>query len=184
MSSSSESRRKVFKPVVKFPVEDPRQIRSAGFCFVEKEDVLDQMLDDDAICRTRVMRADLTAADNEYKMKCTNYSRRLETDSLRLTKNCRAIEAPQIDQTKKASIYSRDKTNQQPKESKYITLMEGITKSMDLLDSIDKNMSLMEETKRNKCRRQFEEWNMQVHGSIQVNKSRPDIQRNIVPNYT
>ena len=90
MSSSSESRRKVFKPVVKFPVEDPRQIRSAGFCFVEKEDVLDQMLDDDAICRTRVMRADLTAADNEYKMKCTNYSRRLETDSLRLTKNCRA----------------------------------------------------------------------------------------------
>ena len=165
MSSRCEYRKTVCKEVVKFPVEDPRKIRSAGFCFVEKEDVLNEMLDDDTIYRTQVMRADFIAADN--RLRSANSVSRLGNENPRVAKSCQAVVALN-DQTKKTSIYADVKTNQRQKESKYATLMEGITQSIDLLDSIDKNMSLMEETKRNKCRHQFEEWNTQVHGSIQA----------------
>lgn len=165
MRSRCEYRKTVCKQVVKFPVEDPRKIRSAGFCFVEKEDVLDEMLDDDAIYRTRVMRADLAAADDKFR-NAKSISK-LGNENPRLARSYQA-EMASNDQTKKNPIYSDTKTNQQRKGSKYATLMEGITQSIDLLDSIDKNISLMEETKRNKCRHQFEEWNTQVHGSIQA----------------
>ena len=165
MRSRCEYRKTVCKQVVKFPVEDPRKIRSAGFCFVEKEDVLNEMLDDDAIYRTQVMRTDFIAADN--RLRTANSISRQGNENPRSLKSCQAV-LVLTDQTKKTSIYADVKTNQRHKESKYATLMEGITQSIDLLDSIDKNMSLMEETKRNKCRHQFEEWNTQVHGSIQA----------------
>lgn len=53
------------------------------------------------------------------------------------------------------------------KEKEFPLLLERIDKATDALNSIDHELQLADEAKRNKIRRQFEEWNSNVHGTIQ-----------------
>lgn len=54
------------------------------------------------------------------------------------------------------------------KEKKFPQILAAVDRSKSFLDEVDKEMSLAEEAKRNKIRRQFEDWNTNVHGEIQV----------------
>ena len=54
------------------------------------------------------------------------------------------------------------------KEKLFPVLMTNVNKATAFLDTIDKDINLFDETKNNKIRRQFEDWNSNVHGSIQV----------------
>lgn len=162
-----DSRRIVRKEKIKFPVEDSRLSRSAGNCYVEKEDVLEDMLDDDALERTRAIRACQTNVRHSNNLNghslgsLSRHSRQNE----RFREN---LDAHQLSVSMIKSTQKRSQKVQLKKDALYASLVMDISESMNLLDSIDQNIYLIEETKRNKTRRQFEEWNSQVHGSIQV----------------
>lgn len=48
-------------------------------------------------------------------------------------------------------------------------LLNNVDKATNFLNDIDKELKLVDESKYNKTRRQYEEWNTNVHGEIQVN---------------
>lgn len=52
------------------------------------------------------------------------------------------------------------------REALFPVLLANVEKSKAFLSTVEKEMDLAEEAKRNKVRRQFEEWNTQVHGTI------------------
>jgi hypothetical protein len=167
---NGNSRRIIRKEKINFPVEDPRLSRSAGNCYVEKDDVLEDMLDDDALERTRAIRACQTS--NRPCSKLNDHS--LGSTSHRSRQKGRGrddLDAHQLSAPMMKSAQKQSQKVQQKKDALYSTLVLDISESMNLLDSIDQNLYLIEETKRNKTRRQFEEWNSQVHGSIQVSIS-------------
>lgn len=51
--------------------------------------------------------------------------------------------------------------------NRFTNLNDNVDESGIFLDAIDKNLSLHDESERNKTRRQFEDWNTNVHGKIQ-----------------
>jgi hypothetical protein len=53
------------------------------------------------------------------------------------------------------------------KDKEFARLQSDMKESLDFLDSVDRELNLVNETKRTKVRRQFEDWNKNVHGSIQ-----------------
>jgi len=53
------------------------------------------------------------------------------------------------------------------KEQKFSIIMSNVEKATSFLDEVDREMQLVDEAKRNKVRRQFEDWNTNVHGEIQ-----------------
>ena len=57
------------------------------------------------------------------------------------------------------------KSTQSDKE--FARLQDCMKDSLSFLDEIDRELNLVDETKRTKTRRQFEDWNKNVHGKIQ-----------------
>eukprot|EP01031_Cornospumella_fuschlensis_P038851 gene38851-47252_t len=53
------------------------------------------------------------------------------------------------------------------KEREFPELLAKVDRAREFLGTIEKEMELADEAKRNKVRRQFEEWNTNVHGVIQ-----------------
>lgn len=156
---------------IKFPVVDSKIQRAGGNMFVEKEDVLEDMLDEEAIERTRTIRAGLYKKKYDENLNEHNYvptSTSSNEISKQLLKERLALEAHQNDLAMKKNIQKQIQNTANKKEQTFTSLVSDIEDSMSFLDSIDKNMILMEETKKSKIRRQFEDWNTQVHGGIQV----------------
>lgn len=54
------------------------------------------------------------------------------------------------------------------KDKMFPVLLDRVDKAARYLDNIEKEMKLFEEAKNNKIRRQYEDWNTNVHGEIQV----------------
>eukprot|EP01038_Epipyxis_sp_PR26KG_P012195 gene12195-16338_t len=52
-------------------------------------------------------------------------------------------------------------------EQRFPVLLTKVDNANTFLNAIEKDINLHEETQRNKTRRQFEEWNLNVHGDIQ-----------------
>ncbi|CAM9328067.1 unnamed protein product, partial [Ectocarpus fasciculatus] len=67
----------------------------------------------------------------------------------------------------KKAIERSIKNKHKKQEQKFDTLTRDIVEAKDLLDSIDESLALQDEAARNKTRRQFEDWNVNVHGKIQ-----------------
>eukprot|EP00605_Chrysophyceae_sp_TOSAG23-4_P001949 GSChrysophyteH1.ASY1.ANO1.2159.1 assembled CDS len=53
------------------------------------------------------------------------------------------------------------------KDKMFADLQSSLNDSLDFLDEVDRDLSLVDETRRTKTRRQFEDWNRNVHGKIQ-----------------
>ena len=53
------------------------------------------------------------------------------------------------------------------KDKEFAKLQNDMRESLNFLDSVDRELNLVNETKRTKVRRQFEDWNQNVHGAIQ-----------------
>ena len=156
---------------IKFSLIDPKMQKAGGNMFVEKEEILEDMLDDEAIEKTRTIRAGLNQKNYENNSNghqsefVANKSNEI---SKQLLKDRLALEAYQSDLAMKKNIQKQIQNTANKKEQVFTNLVSDIGDSMAFLDSIDKNMILMEETKKSKTRRQFEDWNTQVHGGIQV----------------
>lgn len=171
LTMGAKSRNNSCKERIKFPVKDPRMMKTVGNVYVEKDDILEDMLDEEALDRTRTIRAGLTGKQYNGNFNAQSFAATAPNEmSKQIMNERRALEAHQIEEAMKKSIQKQIQNVVNKKEQMYSTLVSDIEESMSFLDSIDKNMALMEETKRNKTRRQFEDWNTQVHGSIQVSQ--------------
>lgn len=133
-----------------------------GMVFVENQNILQDMIEDEVIglsSRHQVLQK------NSRNKKPLRPSKNSQFDLLKEEKKMKNLK------TEAALKQSLDNMQQQKinrKEKKFPALMVKIDNSVSFLDSIDKDINLIEETKMNKIRRQFEEWNSNVHGSIQV----------------
>lgn len=54
------------------------------------------------------------------------------------------------------------------KDKMFPVVLDRVDKATRYLDNIEKEMKLFEEARNNKIRRQYEDWNTNVHGEIQV----------------
>jgi len=54
------------------------------------------------------------------------------------------------------------------KDKQFPVVMDKVDKASKFLEGIERDMKLFEEAKNNKTRRQYEDWNINVHGEIQV----------------
>jgi hypothetical protein len=76
-------------------------------------------------------------------------------------------EANRLDIEMKKAVERSIKTGRMKIEKRFNHNFEDIVTAMDLLDTIDQDLELQREAQRNKCRRQFEEWEKNVYGRIQ-----------------
>ena len=169
IATARAKRRVICKEKVDFPVQDWRISRSIGLCHVEKYDILVEMLEDGAYDETRSDKVEFTS--HHQKLGERNQIRNSSSDRSMMRQNPqeqRDLEISHIEQLKKMSITKRNETAQRKKDVMFSNLVKDVAESVDLMDSIDKSISWTEETKRNKSRRLFEDWNSRVHDPIKV----------------
>lgn len=70
-------------------------------------------------------------------------------------------------QETKRNVEKSMRRAKQLKAHRFKELDDDIERCLDFLDIVDKNISLHEEAELNKVKRQFGEWNVNVHGRIQ-----------------
>lgn len=68
----------------------------------------------------------------------------------------------------KQNIQKALEMKNEKQERIFPVLMSNLDRATSFLDVIDRDINLHDETQQNKVRRQFEDWNTTVHGSIQV----------------
>lgn len=158
------------KAVIKFPVEDSRRLnKTTGSVFVDKSETLEEMLDAEALEKTRQIRTGgIVRLDDGSRFSSVSAMSSAEIQK-KLADERRQQEAYHTEQLVKQYVEKSIHERTVQKERKFIHLVHDVEQSMSLLDSVDKSLNMIEETKRNKTRRQFEEWNTQVHGKIQDN---------------
>ncbi|KAJ1401295.1 hypothetical protein B484DRAFT_338977 [Ochromonadaceae sp. CCMP2298] len=67
----------------------------------------------------------------------------------------------------KLNIQKSIERENEKQERIFPVLLSNLDKATNFLDTIEKEINLHDETQKNKVRRQFEDWNTTVHGSIQ-----------------
>ena len=85
-----------------------------------------------------------------------------------LLRQRRELETKQKDMLLKQNIEKHFLEAREKQEREFPIIMDRVDKANHFLDKIDADLNLISETKKNKTRRQFEDWNLQVHGTIQV----------------
>jgi len=93
-------------------------------------------------------------------------------DHNRMLKDQLASRSKQSDATTKMNIQKAMQSRAIKQEKEFNRLCTSISDAKAFLSLVDKNLELHDETNRNKTRRQFEDWNTNVHGNIQVNISK------------
>jgi hypothetical protein len=85
-----------------------------------------------------------------------------------LLKARKAVENAQAEVAMKRNLEKSITRSFEKQEELFPVLLSNVDRATQFLDTIDKELTLFDETKRNKTRRQFEDWNNNVHGVIQV----------------
>jgi hypothetical protein len=133
---------------------------SPGKVFVEKPDVLNDIIDSvDTKARTNAFHRTINV--NELQ----NATNTLQNNLLKEEKLKMELQTESIMKQNIKKSLEREKAKQ---EKMFPVLLENVEKAQRFLDTIDKDIFLHDETEQNKTRRQFEDWNFNVHGSIQV----------------
>lgn len=91
-----------------------------------------------------------------------------ENDHTKLLKEQEKQRAHQTELIMQQNIQKSLERKNEKQERMFPVLMSNLDKATSFLDIIDKDINLHDETQQNKIRRQFEDWNAVVHGSIQV----------------
>lgn len=76
-------------------------------------------------------------------------------------------EAKRLDIETKKAVERSIKTGRLKVEKRFNRNFDDIVTAMELLETIDQDLEMQREAHRNKCRRQFEEWENNVYGRIQ-----------------
>jgi hypothetical protein len=141
-----------------------------GQVFVEKANRLEEMLEDES----RHLNSRSTAGSSRRRVRKIVERRDIEEkEGINKIKARELLSASYIRtaQETQRNIERSVKRNKDKKSQKFIDLNEDIDRCLDFLDVVDKNISLHDEAELNKVKRQFGEWNLNVHGRIQDNIS-------------
>lgn len=148
-------------------LSDPPNTKNASKeakVFVEKPEVLDDLINsyhDES--PSRPSRSRLFDSQNSvYSVKSTDtHAKLLKERQQKLNAHTESILKQNV---QKALEISYEK-----QERMFPVLLENVEKATKFLDTIDRDINLHDETQKNKVRRQFEDWNSTVHGTIQKN---------------
>lgn len=142
---------------------------SGGKVFVERADRLEEMLEDPQ-SSSRNSHSGGSRRVRKIKQQESNKKNNEDINKLK-ARELLAVANAKTDQETQRNIERTIKRNIENKTQKFIDLNNDIDRCLDFLDVVDKNLSLHEEAERNKVKRQFGEWNTNVHGKIQDNIS-------------
>lgn len=138
--------------------------------FVENYDILEDIIADsnaNTSNNNKYSQRKSSSRNNSYR-KTDRILSSVELNS-KLLREQMEIKLQQDDAQMKRQLKEALMKRSEDRDTRFKNLMSSIESSKDTLKSIDKNLDLHFETKRNKVRRQFEEWNSNVHGKIQMN---------------
>ncbi len=137
--------------------------------YVEKPDVLEEILADISINdrprgRTTPSRMRRTHNDGHHDNGPHHEFSIAEKMHREMVLKQYQQEDAQMQRMVKKAIQKREND----RDAKFKKLMNDMDSAQTTLKSVDKTIDLHFESKRNKMRRQFEDWNVNVHGKIQV----------------
>ena len=142
--------------------------------FVEKPEILDDLLNDIDI-NNRSSRKYKSIVSSSSSPLSKNINQEISSQSLTASEIQKQLLFEQIKNDKKIqenmtknNIQKALLKKQEKQENRFKQLSSNIEKSLQLLDNVDKDLDLYKETHRTKVRRQFEDWNTNVHGKIQM----------------
>lgn len=132
-----------------------------GKVFVEKPEVLDDIIDslDQQIWTTHGSESHSVSAKSKQS---------IQNDHIHLLRAQQKQRTLQTEAIMKQNIQKSLERQNEKQERLFPLLLSNLDKATSFLDTIEKDISLHDETQKNKVRRQFEDWNTTVHGSIQV----------------
>mmetsp|Transcript_11596 Transcript_11596/g.17620 ORF Transcript_11596/g.17620 Transcript_11596/m.17620 type:complete len:328 (-) Transcript_11596:118-1101(-) len=147
-----------------------RLAKTDGNIFIEKVEKFEDMIDiDESGSRNntpgksgrgsrrgpRNGRSGLAVTESSAEFKKIKTRERLQQEHMRT-----AVET-------KKNVEKSMKRAVDKKQRRFMHLTNDIEQCQQFLDTVDKSLSLHDEGARNKTRRQFEDWNANVHGKIQ-----------------
>lgn len=153
--------------------------KATGAMYVEKEGLFEKFLEDDEPASSadsvggRSMRSQ---ADRSVRSNASKGSRKMRgmmdggmglgSDSLK--ESSMALSGTSASDMKAKALLERARIRAiHKKDKEFARLQDDMKDSLDFLDTVDRELNLVNETKRTKTRRQFEDWNQNVHGAIQ-----------------
>ena len=152
---------------------------ATGAMYVEKEDLFEKFLEDDEPASSadsiggKSMRSQ---ADRSVRSSVSKGSRKLRSrmdsgmdiGSHSLRESSVASSGTSASEMKAKAMLERSRIRAiHKKDKEFAKLQEDLKDSLNFLDSVDRELNLVNESKRTKTRRQFEDWNQNVHGAIQ-----------------
>lgn len=135
--------------------------------FVEKANRLEEMFEDD-----RTSRPSTTGSGAARGRRVRKIVERQDSEATEQLNKLKARELLSASYLKTAQETQRNieksvKRTKEQKAQKFVDLDQDIENCLDFLDVLDKSISLHDEAELNKVKRQFGEWNTNVHGRIQ-----------------
>lgn len=149
--------------------------------YVDKADVIEDILADSVISSYHggpgVGRRGTRRAKDQGDVNSTPSFNESSTSSAlsiqeRMIKEQMLNRNKQTDAATKMNIQKAMQSRILKQEKEFNKLCTNISDAKAFLAQVDKNLELHEETNRNKTRRQFEDWNTNVHGNIQIKISK------------
>lgn len=137
--------------------------KKAAKVFVEKPEVLEELITSSYLdTPSRQLRSKNLNTSSVASVKSTDtHAKLLKERQQKMNAHTEALLKQNV---QKALEISYEK-----QERMFPVLLENVEKATSFLDTIDRDINLHDETQKNKVRRQFEDWNTTVHGSIQKN---------------
>jgi hypothetical protein len=140
----------------------PRKLN--GSIFVENVDAVESLLDtsnDGDITYTQSIHSGSSSRHKQKYATADEYRRKIIKDKANLSTERLANKTRHV-------IDRSIKMAEMKREKEFDKHYSSIKEAQSLLDDVEKQLQLQDESKRNKTRRQFEDWNNNVHGAIMV----------------
>jgi hypothetical protein len=146
-----------------------------GKMFVEKPQILEDLLTTGIEEHPRRYRTERlnphslhggASTSSSYRNNSNSPHRRSDEDSIN-DKTIPLTDLINLRKDENISITAAQAAREK-KDRMFPVLLERVNESSRFLESIEKEMILVSEAKNNKMRRQYEDWNTNVHGKIQV----------------
>jgi hypothetical protein len=140
--------------------------RTGGQVFVEKPNRLEEMLEEERHSLSR------SSTGSRRRVRKIVEHREVATKEQLNKQKARELLSASYQKTLQETQRNVEKSVKRAKDQKkqkFIDLNEDIDRCLDFLDVVDKEISLHDEAELNKVKRQFGEWNTNVHGRIQDN---------------
>lgn len=132
-----------------------------GKVFVERPEILDDIIDS-------LDHQLWTSGGSDIHSVSAKSKESIQNDHMHLLRAQQLQRTLQTEAIMKQNIQKSLERQSEKQERLFPILLSNLDKATSFLDTIEKDINLHDETQKNKVRRQFEDWNTTVHGSIQV----------------